>query len=202
MAVLGLMVGMSSRAKADTLASFLTNASGFNAYVGQSVTTAAGGPFDVIQFNFDDFNGNPTASGNLFIFTQAYTGPPSGLSSSATGFLAESTGTSGGVYQFAPTVTLDGSTQYFFYTQDVVEVEAGYGYTGGTGYLSFSSDADFRPANFSASAAFLLTGTPVAASVPEPSSAVLAGVGAATLAVCGWSRCRRAQRRQDTTYEG
>ncbi len=71
-----------------------------------------GGPFDNINFNFVDAV-NPT--GDLFILTQAYAGTPPALSGTTPGFLAESTGVSGGVYQFDPTVTLSGSTQYFFY---------------------------------------------------------------------------------------
>lgn len=195
-AVLGLTVGLAGQARADILAEFLSGSlSASRAFTGQSVTTEAGGPFDHIAFNFYSNAAPPTtpeAEGDLFILTQQYLGTPSDLSSSTLGFLAESTGVSGGVYQFASSVTLNGGTQYFFYTDATVATTAGSGYTGGNRYFPTDAGPDFT-SDTSMSANFLLTGTAVA--VPEPSTAVIAALGTVAFLAYGWSCHRREQRR-------
>jgi hypothetical protein len=155
-----------------------------------------GGPFDDIAFNFYR-NGTPSAQGNLFILTQEYLGTPSGLSTSTQGFLAESTGISGGIYQFAPTVTLSGSTQYFFYADQgfTLALDTGFTFSVGREYVSFSGTEDFIGESGDV-LNFLLTGTPTASPVPEPSTAAIAVVGAITVIGYRWSRHRRAQRRR------
>jgi hypothetical protein len=124
------------QAEADILAEFTAGTDTMTFVTGQSATTTTGGPFDHITFNFySDVAGTmPTARGDLFILTQEYLGTSSGLSSSTPGFLAESTGISGGVYQFDSSVTLMGGTQYFFYADQGVlhSVGEGVSYSGGS----------------------------------------------------------------------
>jgi hypothetical protein len=141
---------------------------------GQSLTTQAGGPFNHITFNFFDNSaappGAPHAGGTAFILSHEYLGSPSGLSSSAD--LIASAAASGGFYQFAPSVTLQGNTQYFIYTDTIQNILFSVGdvYGGGVFYgapsANFSSDA-------SLDTAFRLIGTPA---VPLPSALSLGAV--------------------------
>ena len=99
---------------------------------GQSFTTAAGGPFDDITFNFyttthviappisyyysvdPNYPETPFAIGTGYLFSQPYLGLNSDLGPSAPGFLG-STVASGNLYTFAPSLTLTGNTLYHFY---------------------------------------------------------------------------------------
>jgi hypothetical protein len=73
------------------------------AVFGESFTTPSGGPWSGIQFNFysDVPPTAPAATGDAFLLTQEYLGTPSAHGSSTPGFLAESTGISGGKYILA-----------------------------------------------------------------------------------------------------
>ncbi len=108
--------GRPLRLQAATLVQFTVGNIGGSSVIGQSVTTPAGGPFNNIAFNFYGFDGSlfPTAAGTLFILDQPFLGAPADLGS-APGLIGQSTGISGGIYQFDPSLTLLGSTQYFFY---------------------------------------------------------------------------------------
>src|SRR5580704_9531985 len=114
----------------NTAGSQATIGSGFSE--GQSITTPTGGPWDNLAFNFEqclDPSGtsclsttnSPFALGGLFLLTQKYDGLPSGLSSATPGFIADTTTITGGVWNFAPGVTLSPSTQYFFYMNTALD---------------------------------------------------------------------------------
>jgi hypothetical protein len=83
---------------------------------GQSVTTpTTGGPWSNITFNFyNSADNSPYAAGSLFLLNVAYTGKPSALSSSTTGYIATATA-SGGIWTFDSSVMLQPNFQYFFY---------------------------------------------------------------------------------------
>ena len=196
-ALFGLLAAANDRVEAAVLTEFTT---GINTaatlFAGQSATTPAGGPFNNITFNFfSDIAGGttPSAAGDLFILTQSYAGNPNALNSLTTGFLAQSTGISGGVYQFNSAVTLLGGTQYFFYANQAVLVSGANsgGYPGGTAYLASAANspfADFSPGD----ANFRLSGTPVGtAAVPEPSMLLGGGVGATLAAAYAVGKRRR-----------
>jgi hypothetical protein len=167
--------------RAATIVEF-TNANATTGGVpGQSVTTPAGGPFANITFNFyEDVAATiPAASGDLFILTQEYLGFPSALSSSTPGFLAESTGVSGGVYLFDPSVILQGATQYFFYADQgfITAANTIGGYSGGVYYHSANSSLNFiLTDNGRLDQTFNLSGTAVS-TAPEPASLTLLGLG-------------------------
>jgi len=168
---------------------------------GQSVTTPTGGPWNGIGFNFEQC-GNPSgtsclagtnspfALGDLFLLTQVYDGLPSGLSGSTPGFVAEATTIVGGVWTFAPSVTLNPSTQYFFYMDTAfngpeVIYSNGNPYAGGQYYEANSGNGPTYGPDDSLLAGsdhvFALTGT-AATTVPEPGTGVLMGLALAGLA--------------------
>ena len=114
-----------------------------NQFPGQSVTTPSGS-WTNVTFNFyDGVTGAPAASGNLYLFTQAYTGSGVNLASSASsspGYVATATA-SGSVYVFNPSLTLSGNTQYFFYAGSLPSANGetfdfSNSYTGGQRYFS------------------------------------------------------------------
>ena len=178
--------------------------SGF--FDGQSVTTPTGGPWDDIGFNFEQCltpsgtsclstTNVPFALGGVYLLTQIYDGLPSGLSSATPGFMAYTNTIAGGVWTFAPSVTLNPSTQYFFYMDtafngpEVVYSEANP-YAGGQYFEANSGNGPTYGPDDSIVAGldhvFAVTGNSVS-SVPEPGTGalmalVLAGlVGAQTL---------------------
>ncbi len=93
-------------------------------YFGQAVTTPTGGPWNNIKFSFDNLTGTGDANfgdyaaGDLFILTSSYLGTPAGLSNATPGFVAMSTGISGGMWTFASTVVLNPNTTYYFMMGD------------------------------------------------------------------------------------
>jgi hypothetical protein len=121
-------------------------------------------------------NAGPTASGTLFLLTQEYLGTPAGLSAATPGFVASTATISAGVWSFAPGVTVQSNTQYFFYSNQALQISGGLNlYAGGILYWTVGSPTfvgqntdDFD---------FLLQGTPTAAAVPEPGTFVLLGLG-------------------------
>jgi hypothetical protein len=186
--VVGLAAGP---ARANVLAAFTTHDGFESQAAGQSVTTAAGGPFDHIRFNFysatgNDFSGplGPAAApGTLYIFDSVYTGTLAGLATSS--YLAKGFG-NGAVYLFNDAFTLLGGTQYFFYEDDKranlqININRFQGYAGGNAYgtfLSSGSDPSFV-SSVDGDYNFTLTGTTVtvATPVPEPLGAALFGIG-------------------------
>jgi hypothetical protein len=128
--------------------------------------------------------------GNLYLLTQVYDGLPSGLSSSTPGFVAEATTISGGVWTFASSVTLNPSTQYFFYMDTAFTgVETLYSfadpYPGGQAYGANTGNGPTYGADDSPLATvdyvFALTGTAAPSTVPEPGTLTLAGLALAGL---------------------
>jgi hypothetical protein len=140
--------------------------------VGVSLTTPTGGPWDDITFNLYAPGGTPYAVGQIFILTEAYTGAPSALSSSTAGFFAESTSISGGENIFSPSVTLQPSTEYWFYQDQTSPARS---FLGGAGspfgnYDTYANGTTFQ-SDSAGGATFLLQGTPTL--TPEPSSLLL-----------------------------
>jgi hypothetical protein len=146
-------------------------------YFGQSFTTGAAGPYDDIVFNFYQVpNNNPYAEGTGFLLSTAYSGSPAGLNSSTPGFLG-STVASGGFYNFSPSLTLLANTQYFFYENAALASIRGFNvYSGGNYYYDVADNPTFLN-GAPASTNFTVTGDPVAAATPEPSSLVLFATG-------------------------
>ena len=152
-------------------------------FAGQSFTTAPGSPTSNIAFNFFSFPGatTPVAPGNGFLLSMAYLGLPFNLSSSTPGFLGQTTA-SGGFYTFDPSLTLLPDTQYFFY-QNAVPItnrSGGNIYAGGNAYIADTAESFGA---FTVSLNFRVTGTPVAAGVPDNgSTAMLLGIGVVAIA--------------------
>jgi len=156
-------------------------------YFGQTFTTPTGGPWYDIAFNFFTPGAAPYALGDLFLTTTPYTGTPAALSSSMTGFIAEATSISGGMWVFSSSVALQSGTTYYVYSDadfPLHAIEGGSATSGGAGnyYYTSSSTTDFAPADGS-SANFEVS------SLPEPgtASATLLGI----LALAGIAARRR-----------
>jgi hypothetical protein len=167
-AALVLTVGLMAVPTAASAITISTDTSGTTPrgpfFWGLVITTPAGGPWDDLTINW--YNGaTPAAAGDVFLLTQQYLGTPAALSSSTPGFLAEGTA-SGGVYNFAPTVTLLGGTDYWFYTDTAFVSTGGF---GGFIYVSVGpgSGNDFRFV-LNTTSNYLLSGAPPApSSVPD-----------------------------------
>ncbi len=145
---------------------------------GESFTTPSGGPWDDITFNFfsDIPAVTPSAAGTAYLLSEAYTGTPSSLSSAVPGFIAASTGISGGAYVFAPSLELIANTTYFIYENGVETVSGGNAVAGGVAYFAPTSSTDFSLAIGPAQTAnFAVDGNSgiVTAATPESSSMFL-----------------------------
>jgi hypothetical protein len=147
------------------------------AFQGQSFTTPSGGPWDDITFNFfsDVPPTTPEAAGSAFLLSQQYSGTVANLSSSAPGFLGESTGITGGKYVFPTSLVLDPNVQYWVYENAAFSVTGGNTITGGQGYFAQNASFGFNPGT-GVSNNFTVSGD-VASTVPEPSTwaMILAG---------------------------
>lgn len=187
-----LFLGVVVSGKAVVVASYTAGGGPFSgdAY-GQSVTTPVGGPWDSIEFNFlGTTPSNETISdfalGGLYVLSQAYTGAPDALSSSTAGYLGFTSTINDGTWDFSG-VTLQPSTQYFFYMNSLVplgnavELDTSSSYTGGSVYYSGSVSSSYANVS-SASAEFDLTGTQVSGA-PEPGTALLMAGAAALVAI-------------------
>lgn len=175
----GLALATQPAARADTVAQSTDGLLTGNAasYWGQSFTVTTSGPEINITFSMEQTSGstaNPYALGDGFLLSSEYLGTPSGLSSSTAGFLGEATA-SGNQYSFAPGVTLQAGTQYFFYEDALIPTETITGegsYSGGQYYYSPDPSTGFSTlGNGGTSLNFLVTGTPAAVTAtPEPAS--------------------------------
>lgn len=162
-------------AHASTLASDTGGPATNNAgYFGQSFTVGGSGTFDDITFNYYTGSLAPYAIGTGYLFSTAYTGTPTGLSSSDPGYLG-SVAASGGTYSFASSLDLSAGTEYYFYADTNIptgSISGGNTITGGANYYTTSATSDFVLEGDSAN--FLVTG---AAATPEPSTFALLGTG-------------------------
>ncbi len=145
---------------------------------GQSFTTPSGGPWNNVIFNF--FSNvpatTPIASGTAFLLDQVYAGTPSGLNAAVPGFIAASTGVSGGQYVFASGVLLQPGTQYFVFEDSSFTITGDNVISGGQVFYTAGSSSNFGTAG-GTSANFRVTGDVV----PEPSSLALLAGGLALL---------------------
>jgi len=148
---------------------------------GETFTTPSGGPWNNITFNFfsDIPAVTPAAAGTAFLFSQVFTGTPSSLSSAAPGFIASSTGISGGAYVFSPSVQLAANTVYWIFENGVLTVSGGNAVSGDTAYFAPTPTTNFDVAIGAAQATnFAVNGTAVGtAATPESSSVVLLLLG-------------------------
>jgi hypothetical protein len=172
-----------ARLAADTIASSTDGlVPNYDGYFGAVVTTptlpnVAHEWFNV-TFNWIAPDSSAAAFGTLFVLTQEYLGTPAALSSSTAGFVAASTGISGGMYDFASNVKLFPNTTYWFYSNADIPDGAiiGLGSSGDT-YYATSANTNFDLFSGIGAPDFSLKGT-----VPEPATISLVGLGIAALA--------------------
>lgn len=166
------LVWAAASARADTIINNPQVVTGAGpGYLGESFTTPNGGPWNDIAFAFLSPSDAPEASGDLFLLSEAYSGPNDALSSATAGFLAESTGINAGFYDFASSVTLQADTQYFVYMDTAggpILVAQGAALAGAGGFLTYSEGSSYVSTPV---LSFEVTGTPMSAT-PEPSTIV------------------------------
>ena len=169
-----------ARVAADTIASQTDGlVPNFDGYFGAAVATPTGQAWNNITFNWIAPGPSPAAFGTLFVLTQEYLGTPATLSSATAGFLAASTGISGGMYDFAPGVTLLSSTTYWFYSNGEIPDSGIMGSGAGDVYYAPTASDNFLLYQGFGAEDFALQGT----RVPEPATISLLGVGIALAAL-------------------
>jgi hypothetical protein len=120
-------------------------------YAGQSATAPAG-TFDHVTFQFYTFQKTPAAFGTLYLLDREFLGLPTDLSPAMPGFIARSESNTGGVYVFAPEVTLEGGKQYWFYTDTQGSFASSFDtdlYSGGDLYVTGINSFPFHKASAS-----------------------------------------------------
>jgi hypothetical protein len=179
-----LLGGWANPTRADIITSFTagTDYAATSFYLGQEVATPSGGPWNNLTFNwFSNVPATtPSASGHVFLLTQAYTGTPQGLDTLTPGFVAESTGIVANKYVFDSGVTIQPNHLYYFYDDSNPlasvsnSVESGFPL-----FFTGSASSNYAGPIGTAEANFSLAGTHVSTSpVPAPPAVVLAGLGA------------------------
>ena len=111
-----------------------------------------------------------------YLLTQQYLGAPQDLSAATPGFLATSTGVSGGAFVFDSTLTLLSNTKYYLYGTSTFTASGGNFVPGGEAYFSTNAATPFTTSVSDdlaglESANYILSGT-AATAVPEPSTLV------------------------------
>ncbi len=176
--ILALMAAFAGATQAGTIVSETSgnffSGNSTNSW-GESFTTPGGGPWNSIGFNFyADFSGTPIADGTAFLLNQVYAGTPGALSSSTPGFLAASTSTVASQYIFDPSFVLQSNTKYFLYTDGTFVVTGLRTSFTGEAYFATGSSSAFGLLNGPFSDLnFLVSGSAIIASVPEPSTIVV-----------------------------
>ena len=104
------------------------------------------------------------------MLNQEYLGTPAALTAATAGYIAQSQFIANGVYVFAPSVTIQPNTTYFFYTNQTVLNNSGDGNViPGSAYAGLGSGGAYIIAPEGADARFRLQGE-----VPEPHAGLLA----------------------------
>jgi PEP-CTERM motif-containing protein len=180
----------------DTLATVTggQNPIGIPLYVGQSFSVFGSGSYTNIVFNFFTPAGDPYALGTGYLFSTAYAGTPTGLSSAA-GYLGSAV-SENSTYSFAPSVTLTAGNTYYFFEDSLVPQGsiAGGPASSNLYYAAYGPNELFGP-GVSGTSNYLVMGSLVIESespVPEPSTLVLLSSG--TLATLVGLRRRIARR--------
>ena len=147
--------------------------SGSGYFTGQSVTTAADGPWTDLSFNLISTSDSPYAFGTLFLLSQEYLGSPSDLSSSTSGFVASTSNIVSGTWVFDSAVTVQSSTQYYLYENEAYDGTTKFrfglrSYDGGNSYQTNSASNNFTGNGVDLQFQFQGTSAP---STPEPATA-------------------------------
>ena len=181
------LASIASPSRADLVASFskgITTPNSATIRVGFSFTTAGTTSDEYSDLSLtifeDTASTTPEALGNGFLESAAYLGTPAALSSSA--YIA-TTAASAGSYTFAPSVTLQGGTKYWFYEDAALTGSTlGFGVGNNAGEAvqdTFSSLSSFSSPLSGDGFNFTLTGTAPStapAAAPEPRSVLLGGM--------------------------
>ena len=180
-AALTLALGSATlNAHASTLDSHTggTSATGTNDFIGESFLVSGTGLYNNIIFSFLTPTNTPYASGTGYLFSSAYTGTASGLSTATTNLLgAASSGA--GAYSFASNLALTAGDTYYFYEDFQFPAGQVYGSSGAGSDNFFVTDSSAGTFIDTGNILdFTVQGTPTTTSVtPEPSSFVLLGTG-------------------------
>jgi hypothetical protein len=181
MIILGIIAAWQLSAGPVTIAQDITPG-GFLSpswYFGETLQTPAGGPWNTLTFNFfsalSPTSGLPTtpaAAGTLYLLSSEYLGAPSDLSSSVPGYIASTSTVSGGVWDFASSLTAAANTQYWVYDTTALAI-AGATTAGGYYYSDEFGDTFNGPVT-SGDLNFNFSGTVVTTSgTPEPTTLLL-----------------------------
>jgi hypothetical protein len=162
-------------------------------YIGQSFSVLGSGSYTNIVFNFFTPAGDSYALGTGYLFSNAYAGTPTGLSS-AVGYLGSAI-SSNNTYSFAPSVTLTAGNTYYFYEDSLVPQGsiAGGPASSDLYYAAYGPKELFGP-GVSGTSNYLVTGSLLTESespVPEPSSLALLSSGTLAVLVGLRKRIRR-----------
>ncbi len=157
-----------------------------SAFFGQSFTATGTGAYNNIAFNFYDSGSNAYAAGKLYVFDTAYSGTVNGLTTA--NYLGVATA-AGNLFSFGTGLVINSGKQYFAYSDSALSFQGSPSnpYAGGRLFRSDSATSTYA-ANASATgedARFLVTGSVVAAAVPEPATwaLMILGMGAVGFAM-------------------
>ena len=169
----GLLAAAVASARADVVTQYTAGTLVFpnTLYYGESFKT----PTDFLYYNISfNFYSNapattPSAAGTAFLLSQPYSGTPAALSATTPGILAQSTGTTGGVYDFNPNLVLLTNTFYYLYSNSMLAETGGNTTLPTLLYSSTGANTPFVSA-LSQTGNFSVNGTRVGVPLPEPSS--------------------------------